>query len=434
MGKILEQFREAASWSATQVRVIFPDVNGAPCGKIVPVNKFLTACESGFRFSRSVLAQDIEGENSDVPGFTAEEGDPDLIGFPLPETFVMLPWEKGTGQVLLNLIDPATGEPFVEYSRAVLQRAIAKYEAQGILISAAIELEFYLTAPEGRLAETGHHAYHIEHLIRFGPVIEELLASTKAIGLNVEAAHHEYAPGQLEINFAPLDPLTMADRTFLFKQMVREVARKHGYGANFLAKPFAEHSGSGAHVHISLWRGGRNIFWSENAKGGELTPDLRRFLNGQVVRTRDFFALYLPNPNSYRRYAVGSYVPTIPTWREETRDAAFRLLRGSESATRVEHRIAGADANPYLLLAGILHAGLPNAERTDAESAEEEAEGPPFPESLPESLRAFEQSDFARERLTPEFVRLFAAVKRQENQKFQKVITDWEREVYGPSV
>ena len=422
MGKILEQFREAASWSATQVRVVFPDVNGASCGKIVPVNKFLTACESGFRFSRSVLAQDIEGENAPVSGFTAEEGDPDLVGLPLPETFVMLPWHTGTGQVLLSLVEPTTGRPFGEYSRAVLQRAVEKYEAQGISIRVAIELEFYLTAPEGRLAESGHHAYHIEHLIRFGPVIEELLASTKAIGLEVEAAHHEYAPGQIEINFAPLDPLMMADRTFLFKQMVREVARKHGYGANFLAKPFAEHSGSGAHVHISLWRGAKNLFWSEN---GAMTPDLSRFLNGQVARTRDLFALYLPNPNSYRRYAIGDYVPTVPTWREETRDAAFRLLRGSESATRVEHRVAGADANPYLLLAGILHAGLSDAEP---------GEGRPFPESLAESLRAFEESAFARENLTPDFVRLFDAVKRQENRKYQRIITDWEREAYGPSV
>ena len=404
------------------MRVLFPDVNGAPCGKIVPVNKFLTACESGFRFSRSVLAQDIEGENSPVPGFTADEGDPDLVGLPLPETFIMLPWQTGVAQVMLNLIDPASGKPFVEYSRAVLQRAIEQYEAQGITIRVAIELEFYLTAPEGRVAETGHHAYHIEHLIRFGPVIDELLSSTKSLGLEVEAAHHEYAPGQIEINFAPNTPLVMADRTFAFKQMVREVARKHGYGANFLAKPFAEHSGSGAHVHLSLWRDGKNLFWSED---GEMTPDLSRFLNGQMACTRDLFALYLPNPNSYRRYAAGDYVPTIPTWREETRDAAFRLLRGRENATRVEHRVAGADANPYLLLAGILHAGLADAD---------EREGPPFPESLSESLRALEGSPFANEQLTPEFVRLFAAVKRQENAKYQRIITDWEKHTYGPSV
>ncbi len=424
MGKILEQLREAASWSASQVRVVFPDINGASCGKIVPVNKFLTACESGFRFSRSTLSQDIEGQNVELPGFSAHDGDPDLIGYPLPETFVMLPWSAGTGQVLLNLIDPATGASFPEYSRTVLERVVERYDERDIQISVAIELEFYLTAPEGRLAETGHHAFHIEHLIRFGPVIEELFLSTKAIGLNVEAIHHEYAPGQLEITFSPMDPLTMADRTFLFKQMVREVARKHGYGANFLARPFSEHAGSGAHVHISLWNRGRNLFWSEEK---EFTPELRRFIQGQMAFSNDLFALYFPNPNSYRRFSPGTYVPTRADWREQSRDVAFRVLRSAETTTRVENRIAGADANPYLLLAGILAAGLPEPTKEDKEPVA-------FPESLPEALRAFEQSRFASMYLSPEFVQLFSAVKRQENQKFQKVITDWEREAYGASV
>ena len=437
MAQLADLQAVAAEENINFVRLIFADANGAACGKTVPADKFFAHASDGFHFARSGIAQDIEGENTPTPGFTAETGDSDFVAFPDLSTFQTVPYRPGYAQVLIvpTLPLPLTdGSPFPESSEGVLQRVLSRLAAAGYTAKLATESEFYLFRPGFVPVESGLHAYRHAPLDRLGPVIDDLVRYTEHLGLSVEGWIHEYAPGQIEINFAPDAPLTIARRTFLWKQMVRDVARLHGYEATFLAKPLADQSGSGTHVHISLWQDGKNVF-HDTATGGA-SRTLLQFVAGQIAHTADLFLLYAPNINSYRRLSLGEYMPTSASWGNDDRRVAFRLLTGSANACRMEHRIAGADANPYLLIAGILAAGLAGV-TGDYTAPEPNTAGislASFPSSLPDATERFALSPFVQEQFGESFATLLASVKRQEWHKTMQYITDWERATYGPLV
>lgn len=233
----------------------------------------------------------------------------------------------------------------------------------------------------------------------------------------------------MEINFRPESPLEMADKTFMFKQMVREVTRAHGSLASFLAKPFVEHSGSGCHIHLSLWRDGQNIFAND--------PQVfESFVAGLSAYAHDIYALLAPNPNSYRRLQLShGYVPNAPTWGDDDRRVALRFVGMGESR-RVEQRVAGADGNPYLLLAAMIRAGLAGISeqlRFDSEKVIR-AKEKSFVDNLPQAIEDLKTSDFARDAFGDRFVQAFCAVKSAEWRKFQAQITEWERTTYGSQV
>jgi glutamine synthetase len=293
----------------------------------------------------------------------------------------------------------------------------------------ASELEFYLFRPGFQPLGDGRPAYSMVHLQDLRGLVESILLSLPVIGLEPEAGLHEYAPGQLEINFGPLAPVEMADRTFLFKNIVKELAAKAGFLATFMAKPIAQHSGSGYHLHASLWKEGKNLFWNGDQPGP--SDILRHFVAGNIARARELFPIFAPNINSYRRHVLGEYVPSSASWGGDDRTVALRLPAPTPKAARLEHRISGADANPHLLIAGILAAGLDGVRNKTPLSQHANEHGPVFPRTLGEALDLLDQSTWVREAFGDQAVEIFLTVKRQELQKFHSQITTWELETYG---
>lgn len=412
------------------VRVVFADLNGAMKGKLIPKEEFDQT--QLFGMPRSMLLQDIEGEETHtIRAFSPESGDTDMKLRPDATTLVAAPGNNDMEQVIADLVNEH-GEEFRESPRLLLKNAVAELEAMGLQASVATELEFYVLKSDGSLYDSKEleQPYgDINALDKLGGLLGKLTEGVGAIGLVPEAVLSEAGPGQMEINFQPKYPLEMADRTFYFKQMIREVTRAQGSMASFLAKPFVEHSGSGCHVHLSLWRGEQNVFDAE--------PHLlESFSAGLAAYAHESYALMAPNPNSYRRVVLShGYVPDEPSWGNDDRRVALRFV-GEGQSRRVEHRISGADVNPYLLLASILRAGLKgikNQLRFDSEVVIE-ARSKKFADSLPQAINDLKDSDFARLVFSPEFVEAFSAVKLAEWQKFQAQITDWEKTTYGTQV
>ncbi len=413
-----------------QVRLVFADTNGAVKGKLIPATEYSEGKKFGM--PRSVLIQDIEGEESHlVEGFTPESGDTDMFLVPDQSTHGPAPGNDDMDQVAVDLLDE-NDKPFPQAPRTVLKKVLESVSAMGYEAKVASELEFYITKPNGGLfdnRELEQPYGDINALDKLGGVLNQLVDGAAAVGLKPEAVLSESGPGQMEINVSPDEPLAMADRTLFFKQMVREVTRRAGNKATFLAKPFAEHSGSGYHLHLSLWKDGKNAF----AEDPEL---LEAFSAGVVTFAHDTYALYAPNPNSYRRVSLShGYVPDRPTWGENDRRVAFRFV-GAGEQRRLENRIAGSDANPYLLIAATLAAGIKGVkDQLNFESAVvKQASQVPFVDSLPEAVNDLAGSEFAAEAFSPEFIAAFSAIKHVEWNKFQAQITHWEHDTYGSQV
>lgn len=412
------------------VRLVFADFNGAMKGKMVPKSEYDPLANYGM--PRSVLMQDIEGEeNATVEGFTPESGDTDMRLVPAQDTYCSAPGNEGMDQVIVDVVDGNNGVLGAS-PRAVLKSAVERLQELGFSAKTATELEFYVLKGNGDL----YDSHELEQpygdmnaLDKLGGLLNELVEGTATIGLRPEAVLSESGPGQLEINFRPDEPLAIADKTFYFKQMVREVTRSHQLQATFLPKPFAGHSGSGCHLHLSLWRDGQNVFASNS-------DILEQFTAGVIAYAHDTFALIAPGPNSYRRIQLAhGYVPSSPTYGDDDRRVALRFVGEGENR-RLEHRIAGSDVNPYLQLAAIIHSGLQGIEenlRYDHDKVLA-ASNQTFVDNLPQALGRLSASEFARTKLGGNFVDSFVAVKTQEWGKFQAQITPWERTTYGSIV
>lgn len=408
------------------VRLVFADLNGCMKGKMMTREAYDAGVVQGS--PRSILMQDIEGvESTALQNFSPDSGDEDLKYRPIESTFCPAPGLDNTYQVVCDIVDGAD-KVIVESPRAVLEKIVNEYTSLGLSPMAAIELEFYVVKEDWQPFDTGEidQPYgDMNALQKVQDVVTQMLESTAVLGLRPESALSESGPGQLEINFSPLPPLEMADKTLLFKQMIREVARTHGLRATFLAKPFAQHSGSGSHVHLSLYKEHANIFEAD----GKM---LKSFVNGLVKHTGDVYALYTPNPNSYRRIALShGYVPHTPSFGVDDRRAAFRQV-GSGQDLRIENRIAGSDANPYLQLAAFLACGLKGLRGHDSsEPASLPAYHEPLPADQYSALARFSGSEFTSHAFGGGFVKAFEAVKKQELSTFQGQITAWERETFG---
>ncbi len=412
------------------IRLVFADLNGAMKGKMIPLDQFDEQARYGM--PRSVLLQDIEGEeNNTIDGFTPESGDKDMILRPDFQTRTAAPGNEAMEQVIVDVLDDDGSElPFAP--RAILKRAADRAAAMGYEIRVATELEFYLLKNDGSLydeRELEQPYGDMNALDKLGNLLNQLMEGTATIGLKPESVLAETGPGQMEINVRPSSLVDMADRTMYFKQMIREVARSNGLQATFLAKPFAQHSGSGCHVHLSLWRDGRNMF--------DVQPDLlEAFAAGNARYGHELYAFFAPGPNSYRRVQLShGYVPTSMSFGDDDRRVALRQV-GEGDSRRLEHRVSGADANPYLLLACLVQAGLSGIEQSlQFDSPEiQNAVSTVFPDSLPQALNEVSRSAFATEQLGQGFVHAFCAVKHQEWSKFQAQLTTWEHTTYGSVV
>jgi glutamine synthetase len=424
--------------------VILPDIAGGLRGKWVTRDKIHKVFAGGLKLPTSALAFDIWGR--DVEAFVFDSGDGDGICQADIRTLAPVPWlQRATGQVLMSL-NEVSGEPCVYDSRFILQGLMDRFKAHGLTPVVASEMEFHLFQNEddalGRPLHTqtdrlggelaSGQTYCIETMEDMADVMHEIRDACTAQGLPVDTLIKESAPSQYEINLYHCpDALMAADQAVMLQRVIRGVAKKHGLRATFMAKPFGNHAGNGMHVHCSVLDDeGNNAFDNGGAEGTEL---LRHAIAGCLATMEESMLLFAPNLNSYRRFQRGTHAPLAPTWGYENRTVSVRVPADAPVATRIEHRVSGADANPYLaigtILAGMLH-GIENkleAPAPLAGNAYDQAE-PSLPRYWQDALVRFSDSAFIRDNFGAEFQRIYTLIKQQEQDEFDRHVTPLEYE------
>lgn len=431
------------------VLVVFPDLYGRFLGKRVAAAFFLdSVAEGGVHACNYLLTVDMEMEV--VPGYrfaSWEQGYGDLHGVPDLATLRRLSWLGRSAQVICDL--EMGGEPVAVAPRTLLRRQVDRAAAAGYRVKGATELEYYLF-------REGYEAAHekgFQGLEPFGRYIEDyhMLQGTRtegyhgalrrhleASGIPVESSKGEWGPGQHELNIRYCDALEMADRHSLYKQAAKEIALAQDVSVTFMAKWRSDLAGSSMHLHLSLWDedGERPLFPGDGDLGPLTASDtFRWFLGGWMRHARAIAPFYAPYPTSYKRFVFQSWAPTRVAWSLDNRTSGFRVL-GEGKALRIECRMPGADANPYLAFAASLAAGLDGIERRieppaatsgDVYTAEEV---PKVPASLPEAVAEMEASEMLRAAFGDEVIEHYAHFFRTEQAKLDREVTSWERERY----
>lgn len=427
------------------------DLNGNQRGKRLPGASFSKIMKEGMKLPRSVVGLDIWGDDCADNGLVFETGDSDGICMPISDTLMPVPWAKRPHQQAQAMMVNPDGSPFLADPRQILADVVDRFKAHGITAVAATELEFYLMdisseekqRPQPPILKQGHgarisdvDAYSITELDGLADFFADVREACAAQGVPADTIISELGPGQFEVNLNHINnPLHSADQAILFKRLIKGVARKHDFAASFMAKPYMEYSGNGFHVHFSLLdENGDNIF--DNG-GPEGTDVLRHAIGGLMATMADSMLAFAPNLNSYRRFQKGAHAPTYASWGYENRTVALRVPESPNVARRIEHRVSGADANPYLVLASILSGALygienkiePNAPvEGDAYSVFDEARA--LPNTWDGAITAMESSQLVKSNLGELFVKVFTAAKRQEQATMAARISDVEYESY----
>ena len=425
-----------------RIELMLCDINAVLRGKWLPgdqVNKF----EQGtVRLPLSTYAPNILGTEVEATGLGILIGDPDGVIVPIKGSLKHMPWAEGNvAQALVEMVDE-NGNLSTLSTRYHLQQVAQRFAAKGLTPVVATELEFYIvqkrdestdapTPPEG-LPDAQN--YDLEVLNHSEAILTEILDSARAQGLATDTLIAEYGPGQFEVNFHHTDNvLDAADTALLFKRMVLAIVDKHGFEATFMAKPYADEPGSGMHVHASvLDKDGNNIFAA--TVEDEVSDTLRAAVGGTLATMRDAQAIFAPHMNSYRRFQPNSFAPSAPDWGVDHRGAGIRLPEINGMGARLEHRISGADVNPYLVLAAVLGGilyGLENdcplplpLDDDHATSSE------PLTHDWTTAVEYFAESNFIADIFGEEYRHIYAAVRRDEISELASIITSVEYRYY----
>lgn len=425
-----------------EIECVTPDLNGVPRGKVMTAEGFLEGRR--LQMARGVLLQCIMGGYPQAKYYGSDDGDLALVAD--PAHIHRLPWSDEPRALAICDAVELDGTPSGLSSRGQLKAVIARYAARGLAPVVATELEFFVFAPntdssqpfqppvgkDGR-REMGHSAFSVSSNNGLRPFFNEVYACMAALGLPRDTFMHEMGVSQFEINLLHGDPLLIADQTFLFKHLLKEVALKHGLTVVCMAKPLAHTPGSSMHIHQSLvdTATGRNVFSDER---GEATDAFHHFIGGLQACLADFTALFAPNVNSYQRLCHPYASPNNACWSHDNRAAGLRIPASSPAARRVENRLPGADTNPYLAIAASLAAGLHGIEQgiAPAPAIQGEFEVPEhlsLPCTLHAALERLKRSTLARELFGKEFIEGYIATKTLELTDFFDEITPWERRV-----
>ena len=440
-------FNDLEQWldrhRVTEIECLVPDLTGVARGKILPRQKFTE--DRGMRLPEAVVAMGVTGEfPSEGPYYDViSPTDHDMHLRPDPRTVRIVPWASDpTAQVVHDCYDKAGNMvPFAP--RSVLRRVCELFEAEGWNPIVAPELEFYLVArntdpdmplkpPIGRSgrAETSRQAYSIDAVNEFDPLFEDVYSYCEQMELNVDTLIHEIGAGQMEINFFHDHPLGLADEVFFFKRTVREAAMRHNMFATFMAKPIAGEPGSAMHIHQSIVDAqGRNIFSNEDGSASDM---FRWYIGGLQKYIPAAMALFAPYVNSYRRLARFTAAPINIQWGTDNRTVGIRSPVASPAARRIENRVIGADANPYVALAATLacgYLGMKNRVEPTPECKGDAYLGDfQLPRSLGEALHKLRRASDLHQVLGESFITVYSEVKEIEYAEFMKVISPWERE------
>ncbi len=428
---------------------IFPDLAGVIRGKRYPMSEFGKVMANGLAFPASVFMLDSLGQSHDPAGLGFSDGDPDRVAKIVPGSLLPVTWAQQPGAQALITLKEADGSPYPFEPRNILLSVLERLKELGLKPVVAFELEFYLfdwerdiegapqppVNPLTNQRDRGTQVYGMDNLDGFALFMEEVTAACAAQGIATGAITSEYAPGQFEINLHHLDDaMKAADHCVFFKRVVKGVARKHGYQASFMAKPFLEQAGSGLHMHISLLDDqGRNIF--DGGADTPASPRLLHALGGILEMLPEAMAFIAPNVNSFRRYKPDIFVPIRRCWGYENRSVALRIPLGPGPARRIEHRMAGADANPYLTLATALagiHHGLTQQKDpgTSAEGNAGHAYDPDIPFRPRRALERLDGQTLLGDYFGQNYLEAYAACKHAELDRFESTISRTEYDWY----
>jgi len=448
----LDQLKQkSAAGEIDTVIVAFPDQYGRLMGKRCTASFFLDSVGAdGMHACDYILTVDMEMDV--IPGYKLaswEKGYGDFHCIPDPTTLRQLTWLNKTALILCDLENDKTHSPVNPAPRTMVKHQIQRLKDAGFAAKGASELEYFI------FDETYESAFqkNYENLKTFGNYIEDyhIFQGTKEERLNAEIRNHmdasgipvesskgEWGPGQHELNFRYADILNMCDRHVIYKQGVKEIAHAQNLSVTFMAKWKTELAGSSMHVHLSLWdkeyKG--NVFRGEKQFGPvKCSDEFRWFLGGWMNHVRAITPFYAPYPSSYKRYLSQSWAPTSIAWSHDNRTAGFRVV-GEGNSLRIEARFPGADANPYLAFAATIAAGLdgiknkiepPPVFEGDVYSARNL---PKLPANLTEAVNHLEQSSMLKEAFGQDVVEHYVHFFRVEQQKFDSVVTSWERARY----
>lgn len=440
-------FNKMSEWlnenGITEVECLVPDMTGIPRGKILPRTKF--HADKGMRLPESVLGMTVTGEYPSDEDFmnVIRETDNDMVLRPDPDTVCMVPWTVDpTAQVIHDCF--TFNDELVEYApRTVLRKILDLYKKQGWTPVIAPELEFYILArntdpdmplkpPIGRngRAESGRQAYSIDAVNEFDPLFEDIYDYCDKQNLEIDALIHEVGTGQMEINFMHGDPLQLADSVFLFKRTVREAAFRHEMYATFMAKPMADQPGSAMHIHQSIIdiKTGENLFSNQDGSDSDL---FKYAIGGLQHYIPPAMVLMAPFVNSYRRLVRDNAAPINVQWGHDNRTVGIRIPESNKAARRIENRVPGVDANPYIAIAASLacaYLGMINKIKPQDElNGSAYAHHQELPRSLLEAMDLLQTAPDLHALLGENFIKLYLSVKRQEYTEYMKVISPWER-------
>lgn len=425
------------------------DMQGRLIGKRVTGQFFVDHCQvHGTHLCTYLLGTDMEMNTPD--GYALmnwKSGYGDYLNRPDWDTLRVIPWLEKTALVLGDLVDESTGELVPVAPRSILRRQIERAEQMGFRPKMASELEFYLLRDTyEEAADKGwdglrpwgwyNEDYQILQATKGEPIYRQLRNQMTLAGVPIEFSKGEAAAGQHEVNIHYDDALESADRAAIYKHGAKEIAHQSGCSITFMAKPDQTWTGSSSHVHMSLWdpAGKVNLF-ADDASPGEMSKTMRHFLGGLLAGSRELSLFIASNINSYKRYAVASWAPVNIVWSRDNRTCGFRIV-GQGSSLRIEDRLPGGDANPYLAYAAMLAAGLDGIERSIEPSAEfhgnayEAKDVPNVPRSLSEAIDALRRSNLARRSFGDDVVDHYLNMGKVEQRAYDMAVTDWERRRY----
>ena len=427
-----------------EVECLIPDIAGAARGKFVPAQKLID--EGSPKLPESILIQALTGDHTEEHFTMVEPTDCDMDLRADPATIRSVPWASSPTVQIIHDCYLKNGERHPLSTRNVLHNVLDLYADIGLTPVVAPEVEFYLVRkninadeplkpPHGRSgrAQASPQCLSIEAVDEFSEFVDKLYGFCEAQRLNVDVLVHESGTVQMEVNFHHGDAMELADQVFVFKRTVREAALQCGFYATFMAKPMETEPGSAMHIHQSLLdqKTGENVFSNPSAKSGH-SNKLLHFIGGLQAFTHQLISFYAPNVNSYRRFAPDISAPINLCWGYDNRTTAFRVPESSSEASRVENRFPGVDANPYLAMSATLASGYLGMQREIDPGAPHEGvankEAVGVPRTLEEALRGLTLDSGLVEVLGADFIKAYKAVKLNEFEEFNRVVTSWERE------
>ena len=435
--RVDEIARSIAEAGVHTVELMVTDTLGHPRGKRLPAQRFIdTVALKGAHIADAIYVMDVQCDIVDSPFINMGTGFLDMHLVPALDTFRLLHHRPGYATIMADCID-THHQPHSLDPRHILARQIERVRGLGYDPIAAVELECYICDDQWNPVQSNVQYSSLIDNFPLERCVADMRQALVDLGIPLESSNPEYGPGQLEINFGAGDPMVTADHTQLYKATIKEVARNHGMRATFMPKPFSGQSGSGMHVHTSLNQGGRNVFGAGD--GHLLNEVMRHWIGGLIANAPAMSLLGIANGNGYKRVRKYSFCPTHIHWGLENRSVLCRCTLDQGSANRVEYRAAGADANPYTILAAVLAAGADGLERqldpgpaAYGDQYDDPGSHPLLPATFAEGVAAFRDSNLATA-IGPNFSANFLALIDNEVALYAEhdsddpdVVTDWE--------